>query len=427
MESRYVCLICHREIPSREAGCPYCKSRTQTAVGPSLPTLVGTFLVMLLLMALTGYFSRQFEAAAQARGRRHAADAQAFAVNHEYDLAIDEYREALTYARDNLDYRLSLAVALFEVGRLEEAEAHFTDTLSVDPTLAIANLHLARIAVQRGDDELAVVYYRRAIYGQWPTDPVQRRIQTRFELVSLLERGEARMQAVAELLELLEEEPDNLEVASRAAWSLLGVGAPSRALDVFEALVERDPRDAVAHSGIAEAEFELDHYLTARTHFRRALTLDPRLTHLEQRLELCNAINELDPTVRGLGRASRYERSVAMVRRALAVIDACGGGPGEPEAPTADAPEATDPTAAEDVAAEVAAAEAEAATPAEPEDIRIARAILDDRASQEADDEATERNLSLAERLWQLRAEQCPADAAADPALGRVLGKLAAS
>lgn len=398
MAQRYVCLICYRELVSPEQGCPYCQSRTLSAVGASPLGLAGLFLVMVLLLVATGYLSAAFHAYEAQRGERHAEQAERLAAEGEYGAAADEYREALTYSPDNFDYRLSLTVALYEAGRLEEAETYLRELLATDPTAAVPNVYLAEIAAHRGDVEEAAAHYRSAIYGQWPSDPLQRRIETRFALVGLLERGGEQMQAVAELLELREDVPDNRQVAMRVAWSLLQTGAPSRALDQFEELVELDPDDAVAHSGIAESEFALDHYLTARTHFRRALTLDPRLTHLEARLDLCEEIVALDPTMRGLGRVSRYERSLELLERAVAVLDACVSTP----------PGGIGPVQL---------------SPATRMTRETAQRWLGGVEERSQDSDTTEENLGLVEKLWRAD-EMCAAAETHDPALGRLVRKL---
>ena len=399
METRYTCLICYRELPHPDEGCPHCKSRASSAVGASPRALVALFVVMATLLVMTGYLAASFHDYESYRGERHAERARVLADAGDHDRSIDEYREALTYARDNLDYRLDLTVALYEAGRLEEAETYLRELLATDPTSAVPNLYLAQISAERDEVDEAVTYYRSAIYGRWPSNPVQRRIQTRFTLVQLLERSGERMQAVAELLELRDEVPDNPEVAARVAWSLLLAGAPGRALEVFEGLVERDTNDAVAHSGMAEAEFALDHFLTARTHFRRALSLDRRLTHLRERLALCDEIILLDPTVRGLGRVSRHDRSLEMLERTLVVLDRCIQAPGDGVGPI-------------QLSAAIATAR------------DTGRQWIDGVGTRARDDDATEENLIITEGLWRAAEARCSDAAAADPVLSRVIGKL---
>ena len=399
MPPLYSCRICYRRVPNPEEGCPHCKSRASSAVGASPVALVALFVAMAALLVTTGYLSASFHDYESYRGERHAGRARVLAEAGDHDGSVDEYREALTYARDNLDYRLDLTVALYESGRLEEAETYLRELLASDPTLAVPNLYLAQIAAGRRDVDEAVTHYRAAIYGRWPSTPEQRRIQTRFALVQLLEQSGERMQAVAELLELRDEVPDNPEVASRVAWSLLLTGAPGRALEVFEGLIERNPNDAVAHSGIAEAEFALDHFLTARTHFRRALDLDRRLTHLRDRLALCDEIVLLDPTIRGLGRVSRYERSLEMLERTLAVLDRCVRAPGDGVGPIQLSP------------AIVTARD-------------TGRRWIDGVGTRSRDDDAIEETLILVERLWLATQDRCTEAEVADPVLSRVIGKL---
>lgn len=361
------------------------------------------FVVLLAMLAATGYLTAWYHDAEQARGIRHAARAETLALEGDFNGAIDQYREALTYARDNVDYRLALAVTLLETSRRGEAESYFAELLAADPTLAVPNLHLARLAEERDDLNLATTRYRTAIYGRWPDDPVRRRIETWFEFVSVLERRGETGQAAAELNELLGDTPNNPTVANRVAWSLLGVGAPAAALDVFEGLIEEAPDDAVAHSGVAEAEFAQHRYLTARTHFRRALALNPRLTHLNPRLALTDRIIALDPTIRGLGRVSRYERSLEMLARAIGELDGCVYPDGEDIGPIETIP----PEAADELA--------------------TAREWTEGTLRRPQDDDSTEQNILLTERLWRARAAACPQLPPSDEPLARVLGKIESS
>lgn len=398
VDQSYVCLICYRSLLSPEEGCPYCKSKTLGTVGASPLTLAFLSVIMAVLLSATGYLASSFHGYERQRGERHAERAARFAVDGDYARAADEYREALTYSRDNFTYRLNLTVVLYEAGRLEEAETYLHELQATDPTAAMPNLYLAQIAAERGEVDEAATHYRAAIYGQWPRDPVQRRVETRFALVSLLESHGRRLQAVAELLELRQELPDNRQVASRVAWSLLQTGAPRRALDIFEELVETDDGDAVAHSGLAEAEFALDHYLTARTHFRRALSLDRRLTHLEARLTLCDEIIALDPTIRGLGRISRFDRSLQMLDRTLDLLDTCSQVPGDGVGPVRLSP----------------------ATHAARE---TARRWIGRLESRPQDDDSVAENLDLVDALWRSE-EFCDTPEDEDPALARVVRKL---
>jgi tetratricopeptide (TPR) repeat protein len=179
--------------------------------------------------------------------------------------------------------------------------------------------------------------------------------------------------------------------------------APAQALSVFEQLVEDAPDDAVAHSGVAEAEFALHRYLTARTHYRRALALNPSLTHLNSRLAITDLIIALDPTVRGLGRVSRFDRSLETLARAAAEFDLCVYPEGEDAGPVVPIP------------LEVADQRA------------TAREWTGRTVRRPQDDDASEQNILLAQQIWQTRAAACPGSAPWDEPLARVLEKIAST
>lgn len=399
MDTQFVCRICHRAVPNRDAGCPYCKSRATSPEGASALALGLVAAVMIGLMTVTGYLSAMFYAAEEARGHAHAEHAEQLAAAGDFEPAVAAFLEALVYAPDDAGYRLRLATALVELDRLDEAEVYLTELLSVDPTGAVPNLQLARIHARRGEVEPAAAFYRRAIYGQWPDAAAERRLQTRFELVRLFEDDGRLLPAAAELSSLLEEEPNDRVVANRTAWSLLQVGAADPALQVFADLIERDPTDAVAHWGLAEAEFAEARFLTARTHFRRALQLNPSLTHLGPRVELCDRIIELDPSVRGLGRVTRYERSSELLTQVVQRVEACvpGVGPPPPGAPMLD--------------------------PAVETTRQAAVQWLD--AQEPAIDEAADRNVAAAEELWTAFLAVCEPAVSPDDSLALLLDKLA--
>jgi len=60
--------------------------------------------------------------------------------------ALDDFRAALSYDRDNPQYQLSLARALRDTGRLNEAEAYLLHLWEASPQDSTINLALARLA-----------------------------------------------------------------------------------------------------------------------------------------------------------------------------------------------------------------------------------------------------------------------------------------
>src|ERR1700740_2656970 len=63
--------------------------------------------------------------------------------------ALDSFRAALPYDRDNPQYQLSLARALRDTGRLNESEAYLLHLWDAAPQDSTINLALARLAARR--------------------------------------------------------------------------------------------------------------------------------------------------------------------------------------------------------------------------------------------------------------------------------------
>jgi tetratricopeptide (TPR) repeat protein len=401
MADKYVCLICYHEIPHAGAECPHCKSRLSSTVGSTPQMLIAIFGAMILLFVVTGFYNSSFRAERRERADEHARMARTLADYGYYPQAIEHYREALTYSRDNVDYQLGLALALYDLARYREAENRLLDLREDHPTLAIVNRLLARISAREGRVDEAANFYRTAIFGQWPRDPAENRLATRFELVELLRSHGESMRAVGELLDLVKEAPAQPDVQATIGRLFLQAGAPDNAAAVFEQLVNRRPNDAAALVGYAQAQVELGNYLTAQTSFAKALRLNPDDVDVQRQLALCEEINRLDPARRGISLNNRHRRSLELMTRALALVEACLNPlEGKLVGPPALAPEDLRPLLSE------------------------ARGLQRARTRQIASDETVEANISLAESLWQARQRLCPDAALQDSALRRVLEKL---
>lgn len=400
MVKRYVCLICRNEIAHPGAECPYCQSRAMIAEGASPRVIAIVFGVMAAIFVLAGLYTRAFNQERRERGELHFQAAQLRLEEQEYEEAIAHYRDALLYSRDNADYQLGLARALYASGRYSETEHYLIELRAADPTSGIVNRLLARLAARAGRVDEAVSYYRTASYGQWEDETEQTRLHLRLELVDLLEATEREQQLTAELLELLEIIPDDQAIRHRLASLLLKNGVYDRASTLFAELVAADGRDRAALLGRAEAEFNLGNYLTARTHYNRAQLRSPDDATAE-RIDLCNRIIALDPTRRGIGLAERFRRSRVLLERARAALEACRNPQG--------------------------ASFAGPLPPLQPEQadaLDRVEARIRETARRRASDERVEANIQAAEDLWQASAPLCRPPSQPDAPLLHVMAKL---
>ena len=383
MPSRYICLICRNPIPHAGAECPHCKARSGDAVGATPQLLALLFVAMVGLMLVTHRYNEAFHHEEERRSIEHYRTAKTLADYGYFEEAVENYRDALLYERENFEYRLGLALALYYLERDQEAQNQLLELRSQEPTDATTNRLLARLAARDNRIDEAANYYRAAVYGRWPRNPEENRLDTRFELIELLEVHGRPLQAVGELVSLYQEEPERLDLARRVARQFLELGSPGEAASVYANLLEQGQEDAEVLAGLGRARFMLRDFTQAERYLTRSLQFEPD-EELRQLRDLCRDVIDLDPTIRGISAAARYDRSRRLLERTLAYVEYCHNPFGEefvgPPSPL--------PSGA-------AAA------------MQLAGAALEVRERPTEPNQATEANLLLAENLWAVRTQVC--------------------
>lgn len=326
---------------------------------------------------------------------RFYRDGESLLQQHRYADAADSFRSAIANARDNPDYPLALGQALLEAGQLDEANSTLTDLLQADSMAGAPNLAMARVFVKEGQLEQAAFYYHRAIYGQWKQDADANRIKVRFQLADLLARQNSKGELLAELLPLQEESSPDAVTQARLARLYMIAGSPARAEAIFHELVHANPQDADAHKGLGDAELALGNYAAAQSAFASSLRLDTEgaeAASTRKALQLTDQVLNLDPMRRGLAGGERYRRSLDVLQLATDRVAQC-----------------------------MTPAHAQA----EQQLIDSANAALTRRASASDQNEATEANLDIADKLWQAGKADCKPVAAAEDPLQLILAKAA--
>lgn len=404
MDPRYFCLICRRPTRGAGAECPHCKSHQVARVGATPQRLAIVFVVMLALFVGTGYYNRAFNTERRDRAEEHFRLGRTLADYGYFDGAIDQFSDALLYSRGDFEYRLGLTLALYQSGRYQEAQPQLLELRAADPTQAVVNRMLARLAVRGGRVEEAVQSYRTAIYGRWDQNPEQNRVETRLELVDFLESEGETLQLVGELLSLLREEPANDELRRRAGLMFLDAGAPGEVIRVLGPLVEQNLDDAEVHAALGRAYFVTGQYGLSRLELRSALSESPN-RELSEILREADEVVELDPNYRRASRRERritqqerFRRSREVLRRAVDYLESCYNPAGE-DLVGPPSPRSESTTQAFD----------------------SAEIILTDPQRPDDYGEATEQTMSLASDLWSLRPEACTNIWYDDDALDRVL------
>jgi thioredoxin-like negative regulator of GroEL len=205
------------------------------------------------VLGLTHLITRQdarLEAQAAARGQ-HALHAGRAAE------AMEDFRTALLYDRENASDALGLAEALLGLGKIEEARNSLQRLREHEPENGQVNLALARIAVQQNDSDAAEQYYHSAIYATWPESLASVRQQARLELVGYLLSQQKRPQAQAELMSLAANAGDNTALRLQVADLLMLARDPGHALALYRQVLRQNRHNDAAHLGVERAQTAL--------------------------------------------------------------------------------------------------------------------------------------------------------------------------
>lgn len=388
----------------------------------TLRATVSVCVLLVLSIVATGFVSSAYKKERASLGQAHFEHGQAYAAGGEMGPAIEEYRQALIFSPDQTDYRLSLARALIDANRLDEAQAHLEQLLQEDPTNGVINLLLAHIAVQRHKLPEAIDYYQRAVYEYWPASEMPARRQARWELVRLLDQTGNRSQYIAELMQLYSNAPAlDLKQIAEIGFLLLRTGAISEASEVFRDLAKSSPKDADARRGLGEVAFSDGNYVSARHEFQRAQRLAPNNPQISQALALTNEVIDLDPALPHIPLAERLRRSGNLLTRVIKDLQAC-----LPEAAPASEPAKPAPAATQPKINPTPTAQTPKTEPASPLQQRLdaARQLLSPGKHGASDDVALQLQ-DTAQQLWKDRAMFCGQRTVSDRAVETVLPRIA--
>ena len=259
----------------------------------------------------------------QARGRRLYARGRADMDAGNLDLAIEDFRAALTCDRSNPQYQLSLGRALRDTGRLDEAELYLQSLWERTPEDGTINLALARVAAKRGDLDEATRYYHNAMYGVWNEDADASRRKARFEFIEFLLKKHAWVQARSELVALAAFLPPDPGLHLRTAELLMQAQDYTEALNEYEKVLRLDRGNSAALAGAGETAFKSGHYRTAQRYLQDAVNANSQDTTSRNILATASLILESDPFIRRISDAERNRRITRDFEDAGQRIAAC--------------------------------------------------------------------------------------------------------
>jgi tetratricopeptide (TPR) repeat protein len=289
--------------------------------------LAGLVLVIAAFFSLTTFAAHTYHRKEDHFGRRWFARGEEALKNSRPAEAVEDFRNALAYSRDNDLYRLRLAQALMADHRPQEARSHLISLWEKEPGDGMLNLELARLAVMWGDTRQAVRYYDAAIYGVWPDDPMAQRFRVRFELSEYLLRRNTPQDvkdAQAQLIALAAElPPQDAAGQTRLGKLFMQAGLYARALAAFRNALTDQPNLIPALKGAGEAAFRIGEYATARHYLLPVVAQQPQDERSMELLNLSELVMKLDPFERGLSSQTRARRVVRDFQIALSRAEKC--------------------------------------------------------------------------------------------------------
>jgi tetratricopeptide (TPR) repeat protein len=233
-------------------------------------TFLSLSLITVVLFFITLFLFRSFAAHREELAQRWSARGQAAIASGRPDQAIVALRTALSYAPGERSHELLLAQALGDAGHTEESYNYFLGLWDAQPGDGLINLSLARLAAKKNDMQAVINYYRAAIYGTWEGDAPVRRRDIRLELSRYLIAHHDLSSARIELLVAGGNAPDDLGLAMTIAPLLEQASAPRDALNYYQKVLAKDPKNQTALEAAGRLEFsfgdfEEAHRLLERT------------------------------------------------------------------------------------------------------------------------------------------------------------------
>ncbi len=331
-----ICPRCGEPLPRGEPDCPYCAGLAKVPLHHHQSVVIaGVVLIAAVLWVVTHYVTRAYAAhesqLSQQWFERGAEDLKAGRLEQ----AVRELQTALSYSRENFQYRLRLAQALEAEGRRREARAHLLALWEQEPGNGVVNLQLARLEAEANSVGGALRYYHGAIYGVWDNDARTARREARIELVQFLLAHRQIAQAQSEIIGVAADLPPRPKLMIRVAGLMTEAGDNRRALELYRDVLALEPDNTEALAGAGKASFTLQMYSAAREYLRRALaahTQDEQAIALLQTAEL---VLRMDPFERHLSAAERERRIIDAFAAAGKRLQQCAGarsvalGPGQ--------------------------------------------------------------------------------------------------
>jgi tetratricopeptide (TPR) repeat protein len=179
------------------------------------------------------------------------------------------WNRALACTINNDTAHYNLGTARLQDGRIDEAIAHYRQTLEANPAYADAHMNLGHALLQKGMPDEAIAHYRKAI------DLKPAYAQAHYNLAMVLAQKAQWDDAIVHYQRAVEINPAYFDAQNNLGSALLQAGRLNEAIACYRNALRIDSNSARAHNNLAAALVQKGRVAEAISHYQEVLKIDP--------------------------------------------------------------------------------------------------------------------------------------------------------
>ena len=183
--------------------------------------------------------------------------------------ALAHYRKALDLNANYAEPHNNLGLLLANMGRTNEALAHYRKALEINPNYGGAHFNLGLLLANMGRTDEALAHYRKAL----KLNPNHSKTRNNIGLM-LAQLGRPE-EALAHYRKALEINPNSAETHYNLGLLLVSMGRIDDAMAYFQKALELNPNLAEVHNSVGILLAQMGRFNEAMGHFQKALKLNP--------------------------------------------------------------------------------------------------------------------------------------------------------
>jgi protein O-mannosyl-transferase len=176
---------------------------------------------------------------------------------------------ALKVTDDNVLAENSYGCALFEEGRVDEAERHLRNAIRISPVFVDARNNLAKVCLKQGKFNEAIEHFNELIRRNEGTAEIY------YNLAAALGMQKKYDDAIKYFGKSLELNPNDPDTHKRMGITLLAAGKTEEAIVHFNESLRMKANQAEVYVNLGKANSQLGRYESAIQNWTRALELKP--------------------------------------------------------------------------------------------------------------------------------------------------------